>query len=117
MRIAVVGSGPAGMTAAYRLQQAGHDVEVFEARDVGGRTHAERFGPGHHCDTGAGWFTSFYSHVLALFEELGERDLLIRQRNVRGAADLRAGNQVYHAGAHGSRAAMQLLSSHEREAF
>jgi tRNA-specific 2-thiouridylase len=27
MRIAVVGSGPAGMTAAYRLQQAGHDVE------------------------------------------------------------------------------------------
>ena len=41
MRIAVVGSGPAGMTAAYRLQQAGHDVEVLEARDVvGGRTHA-----------------------------------------------------------------------------
>ena len=42
MRIAVVGSGPAGMTAAYRLQQAGHAVEVLEARDVvGGRTHAD----------------------------------------------------------------------------
>ena len=53
MHIAVVGSGPAGMTAAYRLQQAGHAVEVLEARDVvGGRTHAERLGPGHHCDTG-----------------------------------------------------------------
>ena len=55
MHIAVVGAGLAGLTAAHRLRQAGHHVEVLESRDVvGGRTHAERFGPGHHCDTGAG---------------------------------------------------------------
>ncbi len=54
MHIAVVGAGPAGLTAAHRLRQAGHRVEVLEARDmIGGRTHAEHFGPGHHCDTGA----------------------------------------------------------------
>jgi oxygen-dependent protoporphyrinogen oxidase len=118
MRIAVVGSGPAGMTAAYRLQQAGHDVEVLEARPVvGGRTHAERFGPGHHCDTGAGWLTSFYSHTLALLDELGWRDLLVRPRHVRGAADLLTGGRVYHAGTSGERAALQLLSDAERQAL
>ena len=118
MRIAVVGAGPAGMTAAYRLQQAGHAVEVLEARDVvGGRTHAEHLGPGHHCDTGAGWLTSFYKHTLALFDELGYRDLLIRPRHVRGAADLRTGGRVYRAEPDGERAAYQLLSPEERRAL
>ena len=59
MRIAVVGAGPAGLTAAFRLQQVGHDVMVFEARDVvGGRTHTEHFGAGHWVDTGAGWLAA-----------------------------------------------------------
>jgi oxygen-dependent protoporphyrinogen oxidase len=89
MHIAVVGAGPAGLTAAYRLQQAGHQVEVLEALNgVGGRTHAEHFGPGHHCDTGAGWLATFYTHTLRLFDELGYRDLFLRPRTVRGAADL-----------------------------
>ncbi len=75
MRIAVVGAGAAGLTAAYRLTQAGHAVTVFEARPfVGGRTHTEHFGPGHHLDTGAGWLTSAYSRTFALLEELGLRD-------------------------------------------
>lgn len=89
MKIAVVGAGPAGLTAAYRLQQAGHQVEVLEALTVvGGRTHAEHFGPGHHCDTGAGWLATFYTQTLRLFAELGYRDLFVRPRQVRGAADL-----------------------------
>jgi protoporphyrinogen oxidase len=84
------------LTAAYRLQQAGHRVEVLEALDiVGGRTHAEHFGPGHHCDTGAGWLATFYTHTLALFDELGYRDLFLQPRNVRGAADLLIDGQLY----------------------
>jgi oxygen-dependent protoporphyrinogen oxidase len=95
MHIAVVGAGPAGMTAAHRLCQAGHRVEVLEARDViGGRTHAEHFGPGHHCDTGAGWLASFYDRTLALLDELGSRNLLL-PRTVRGAADLLVAGKLH----------------------
>ena len=32
-RIAVVGSGPAGLSAAWRLNQLGHNVTVFERSD------------------------------------------------------------------------------------
>ncbi|MBX7103016.1 MAG: NAD(P)-dependent oxidoreductase [Gemmataceae bacterium] len=35
-RVAVVGSGPAGLTCAHELRKLGHDVVVFEARDVPG---------------------------------------------------------------------------------
>lgn len=37
MKVGIVGGGVAGLTAAYRLAKAGHQVEVFEASDhVGG---------------------------------------------------------------------------------
>jgi NADPH-dependent glutamate synthase beta subunit-like oxidoreductase/ferredoxin len=35
-RIGIVGSGPAGLTAAYYLRTRGHRVEVFEAQDKAG---------------------------------------------------------------------------------
>lgn len=40
-KVAVIGAGLAGLTAAYRLHQKGYDVDVFEARKrVGGRVHS-----------------------------------------------------------------------------
>jgi protoporphyrinogen/coproporphyrinogen III oxidase len=89
LRIAVIGAGPAGLTAGHRLTQAGHTVTVFEERALaGGRTHAEHYGPGHWSDTGAGWLASFYPRTLALLDELGERDRL-SVLQLRGGGELR----------------------------
>jgi monoamine oxidase len=44
-KIVVVGAGLAGLTAAYRLQQTGHDVQVYEARHrPGGRILSVKIG-------------------------------------------------------------------------
>ena len=88
MRIAVVGAGPAGLTAAYRLLAAGHEPKVLEAARIpGGRTHTEHHGPGHWTDDGAGWLGTFYPDTLELLEELGLRDRL-RTLRLRGGGDL-----------------------------
>jgi dihydropyrimidine dehydrogenase (NAD+) subunit PreT len=35
-KVAIVGSGPAGLTCAHELRKAGYDVVIFEARDIPG---------------------------------------------------------------------------------
>jgi predicted NAD/FAD-dependent oxidoreductase len=95
MHIAVVGAGAAGLTAAYRLSQAGHRISVFEsAAHVGGRTHSEHFGAGHYLDTGAGWLTTAYTRTLAILEELGERERL-QPLKASAAAELLVGGKSY----------------------
>lgn len=57
-RIAIVGSGLAGLTAAIQLRSLGHDVTVFEkSRGPGGRLAAKRVNGGS-ADVGAQYFTS-----------------------------------------------------------
>jgi len=46
-RIAVVGAGPAGLAAATRLAERGHDVELFDAADeIGGQFNMAKRIPG-----------------------------------------------------------------------
>ncbi|BBX00057.1 hypothetical protein BST36_23505 [Mycolicibacterium moriokaense] len=70
-RAAVVGAGLSGLTAGYRLQQAGWHVDVFESGDVvGGRVQTVR-SHGYAIDTGASALGSTYRSYIALATELG----------------------------------------------
>lgn len=72
--IAVVGAGPAGIAAAFRLQQAGHRVRIFEAADrVGGRTKTTRR-EGFTFDSGAVNLLSSYTHMLGILRDAGLQD-------------------------------------------
>jgi monoamine oxidase len=69
----VVGAGLAGLTAAYRLAQAGVGVRLFEARDrVGGRCWTARgFDDGQTAEHGGEFIDTRHVHLLGLIQELG----------------------------------------------
>ena len=66
----VVGAGLSGLVCARRLEAAGADVVVIEARDrVGGRLHSGRLA-GDVIDLGGQWISSGQPRVIALAAEL-----------------------------------------------
>jgi oxygen-dependent protoporphyrinogen oxidase len=70
-RVAIVGGGLTGLTAAWRLQLAGIAVRVFERGDaVGGRTRSIRR-DGFIFDVGAITMLPTYTAICALIDELG----------------------------------------------
>jgi predicted NAD/FAD-dependent oxidoreductase len=88
MKVAVVGAGPAGVTAGSLLRSAGHEVTVFERTvAAGGRTATVHFGPGHWLDTGAGWLTDFYPVTMGLLADRG-LDADLQPLRLRGGGDL-----------------------------
>lgn len=69
--VAIIGAGPAGLSAAHRLQQQGHTVKIFEARDrVGGRTRSDVMN-GAWYEIGGQWVSPDQTELLALLDELG----------------------------------------------
>jgi oxygen-dependent protoporphyrinogen oxidase len=75
--IIVVGAGIAGLTAAYRLQQAGHAVQVLEAASgVGGRMITIDW-QGYNIDPGAEFVTGADSFLMEMVDSLGVREQLI----------------------------------------
>ncbi len=56
----VVGAGVAGLTAALRLTQRGHDVTALEAGDrVGGRARSVTLSNGEVGELGGEWLRTF----------------------------------------------------------
>lgn len=76
MRVAVVGGGPAGLSAAWSLTRAGALVTVFE-REVwwGGRLRTDAL-EGARIDPAVQFIASYYTETLALAEGVGARGLL-----------------------------------------
>jgi protoporphyrinogen oxidase len=78
--VAVLGAGPAGLTAAYRLVQRRVPVVVFEAGEqVGGLARTETR-DGYRYDLGGHRFFTKSAEVEALWEDLLGEELLVRPR-------------------------------------
>jgi monoamine oxidase len=70
--VCVVGAGYSGLTAAWRLHQAGRRVVVLEARGrVGGRVWSEARGDGSWLDYGGAWLGPGQDRLYALAAEMG----------------------------------------------
>jgi monoamine oxidase len=92
-KIIIIGAGLAGLSAAYELTQAGHDVTILEARSrPGGRVHTLRdpFAEGVYAEAGATripnhhHFTLKYVKLFNLQLELFEPANLRSVYHVRG---------------------------------
>ena len=74
MRVVVAGAGFAGLMAAYRVAQAGHEAVVLEARDrVGGRVWSRELVPGDPrtvVERGAEFVLDGYDLMRAVADEL-----------------------------------------------
>jgi len=75
--IVVVGGGLAGLVCAWRLQRAGHDIEVLEASPwLGGRARSESHGS-LQVPVGAGFVTDGQRNVASVASALGLADRML----------------------------------------
>jgi len=81
-KVAVIGAGPAGLTAAYLLSKAGIAVYVFEADPiyVGGISRTETY-KGFHFDIGGHRFFSKSKEVEDFWTEILGEEMLQRPRS------------------------------------
>ena len=83
-KVGIIGAGPAGLTASWKLSEGGADVTVFEAdtKYVGGIARTVEY-KGFRFDIGGHRFFSKSQEVEALWEDLLGNDLLTRPRSSR----------------------------------
>ncbi|KAK1725893.1 uncharacterized protein BDZ83DRAFT_751337 [Colletotrichum acutatum] len=88
MKVAVIGGGPAGCTAAYTLRKAGCDVHLFERDNrIGGRT-SQVLKEGFNLGTGALFLMGgIYSRTTAILKELEHHKDLVSWKPITHVVD------------------------------
>lgn len=83
MRVAIVGAGLAGLAAAVEIADAGHEVEIFEARPfVGGKVGSWVDADGNHIEMGLHVFFNNYANLFRLMQKVGAGDALLPKDHV-----------------------------------
>ncbi|NJP09827.1 MAG: 9,9'-di-cis-zeta-carotene desaturase [Leptolyngbyaceae cyanobacterium RU_5_1] len=83
MRVAIVGAGLAGLAAAVELADAGHEVEIFEARSfMGGKVGSWVDADGNHIEMGLHVFFNNYANLFALMKKVGASESLLPKEHV-----------------------------------
>ncbi|WP_353292748.1 9,9'-di-cis-zeta-carotene desaturase [Synechococcus sp. M16CYN] len=78
MRVAIVGSGLAGLSAAVDLVDAGYEVNLYEARPfVGGKVGSWVDPDGNHIEMGLHVFFFNYANLFALMRKVGAFENLL----------------------------------------
>ena len=78
MKIAIIGSGLAGLTAAVDLVDSGHEVEIYESRTFwGGKVGSWEDKDGNHIEMGLHVFFYNYANLFQLMRKVGAIENLL----------------------------------------
>ncbi len=95
MKIAIVGSGLAGLTAAVDLVDQGHEVEIYESRKFwGGKVGSWEDDDGNHIEMGLHVFFYNYANLFQLMKKVGAFENLLPKEHthlfINNNGDLRS---------------------------
>ena len=82
-KVAIIGAGPAGLSAAYELVKKGYDVVLFESEDIVGGISKTIDYQGNKIDLGGHRFFSKIDRVNRWWHKILEEDFLLRSRKSR----------------------------------